>query len=79
MRRFIPGVEDLGPSRAVRRGNRQLRGRLRDLRAGPGSSDAGGGRAADGAVAAAGQRDEDPLIARTGGADEVPRIPRGAQ
>ena len=45
MRRFTPGVEDLGPRPAVRRGNRQLRGRLRDLRAGTGGSDARAGGA----------------------------------
>ena len=41
------GVEDAGPCPAVRRGNRQLRGRLRDLRESTGGSDAGGGRAND--------------------------------
>ena len=74
-----PGVEDAGPCPADRRGNRQLRGRLRDLRAGTGGSDAGGGRADDGAAAVAAERDEDPLLARAGGAAGVPRVPRGAQ
>ena len=74
-----PRAEDAGPRPAVRRGNRQLRGRLRNPRAGTGGRDAVGGRVDDGAAAVAGQRAEDPLLARAGGADGVPRVSRRTQ
>ena len=74
-----PGMEDAGARLAVRHGNRQPCGRLRDLRAGTGGSDAGGGRADDGAAAVAAERDEDPLLARAGGTAGVPRGPRRTQ
>ena len=73
------GMEDVGPRLAVRHGNRQPRGRLRDLRAGTGGSDAGGGRADDGAAAVAAERDKERVLAGAGGAVGVPRIPRRAQ
>ena len=74
-----PGLEGAVPRPALRRGDRQLRGRSRGLRPGPGRSHAGGGPVDDGTPAAAGQHTEDPLLARAGGTDGVSRVPRGMQ
>ena len=74
-----PGLEAAGPRPAVRRGDSELRGRLRDLRQGPGASHAGRGRTDHGAAPLAAERDEDPLPADAGGAIRVPRVPHRTQ
>ena len=74
-----PGLEAAGPRPAVRRGDSELRGRLRDLRQGPGGSHAGRGRTDHGAAPLAAERDEDPLPADAGGAIRVPRVPHRTQ
>ena len=58
-----PGLEGAGLRPALRRGNRQLRGRLRGAGPCAGSGNAGRGRGADGAPEAADERREDPAAA----------------